>query len=89
VCSSCIGLDGSSCLSDANILSVAEVFPEDWEEGVTAECDSTGVSKNGSLGARARFGWTVEAAIVTDFCSNGSGWEWERACIVGESGKIP
>lgn len=54
-----------------------------------SECDKTGVSKNGSLGARARFGWTVGAVIAADLCSDGSGWEWERMCIARESGKIP
>jgi hypothetical protein len=50
-----------------------------------SERDSTGVSRNGSLGARARFGWMTRA----DLSSSGSGWEKERECIVGEPGRVP
>lgn len=50
VCSPCIGLRGSSCTSEPSAPRMAGVFFGD------SECDSTGVSRNGSLGARARFG---------------------------------
>lgn len=37
------------------------VAPDDW---VDAECDSGGISRNGSLGARARFDCAVTAIGV-------------------------
>lgn len=61
-----IGLGGSSTPSDAKAPRNAAVFPEDWEDEDATERDKAGVSKNGSLGARARFGWTV-APVVKGF----------------------
>ena len=50
----------------SSIMSPAEetggtVAPDDW---VDAECDSGGISRNGSLGARARFDCAVTAIGV-------------------------
>ena len=50
----------SSALSPAEETKGA-VAPEDW---VDAECDSEGMSRNGSLGARARFDCVVMAIGV-------------------------
>ena len=83
--SSFTGLNGS-CLFDAS--SVAEVFPSDGER-VWTGCGGTGESKNGSLGTRARFGLTVDPATAKGLSSDGNGWERERACIEGGSGKVP
>ena len=51
-----MGLDGSSPSPDE--ASIANVFPDKWDDAEVTEWDRAGVgeSKNGSLGALARFG---------------------------------
>ena len=54
------GVGGSSKVEEAEVESWAVVFAEEYD------VDTAGVSKNGSLGALARFVWVVEV-IGGDF----------------------
>ena len=51
------------------------------------DVERVGVSKNGSLGARGRLVWVVEAIggglweREVGVRSDGSGWDWDRECI--------
>ena len=56
-----MGLGGSSSGSEARASSVA-VFPEDWDVEDATERERAGVSKKGSLGARARLACTGAVA---------------------------
>jgi hypothetical protein len=76
------GLGGSSPPSEVKVESSAVVFPEDWDDEDATDRERLGVSKNGSLGARRRLGWTV-VAMVNGFWSDGSGWDCEREWGVG------
>jgi len=54
------------------------VAPDDW---VDAECDSGGISRNGSLGARARFDCAVTAiGVACASLLDSKGWDRQREC---------
>ena len=67
------GGSGGDNAGSSELLNRAELGDDESE----CECDA-GVSKNGSLGARARFGWTVVVGEGED-----KGCDWARACMAG------
>lgn len=66
--------DSRSALSGATCVNIV---PEEGEFEAPKDRDVGGLSRNGSLGARARLGWGID---VTE----GNGWEIARACTVSE-----
>jgi hypothetical protein len=88
-----MGLGGSSVGSGASEERRAVVLTDDdCDEVDTIECDRAGVSKKGSLGARARFGVTVVVAMATAFCFvDGNGCDRARtwACGANSSAFFP